>query len=106
MGTVYEDIDGNGVQDVFSGEMGLAGWTVQLYWNGQLLTSATTDADGYFMFSALGITTYEVCVVGQAGYTQTAPVNGTGCGGSGYSAAFVNTFQTYTQNLNFGMMLQ
>src|SRR6266566_4161360 len=32
MGVVFEDLDGNGAQDVFSGEMGLAGWTVQLVW--------------------------------------------------------------------------
>src|SRR6266576_3417409 len=30
-GMVWEDIDGNGVRDPFGGEMGLAGWTVQLF---------------------------------------------------------------------------
>ncbi|HYT90095.1 MAG TPA: hypothetical protein VEL76_15415, partial [Gemmataceae bacterium] len=32
-GVVFEDLDANGVQNPFDGEMGLAGWTVELWWN-------------------------------------------------------------------------
>src|SRR5882724_3676519 len=31
-GIVFEDLDGNGLRDPFSGEMGLEGWTVELWW--------------------------------------------------------------------------
>jgi len=102
---VFEDLDGNGVRDPFAGELGLAGWTVELSWNSQTLASTTTDADGNFMFSNLGNTSYTVCVQGQAGYTQTAPVGGTACGGSGYAFAFNGVFMTWFQ-ADFGMMLQ
>src|SRR5438034_5857816 len=47
-GIVFEDIDGDGLRDPFAGEMGLAGWSVQLMWNGQLVASATTDVDGNY----------------------------------------------------------
>jgi hypothetical protein len=105
-GAVYEDIDGNGDRDVFASEMGLAGWTVQLFdANGQVIASASTDADGNFEFTALANGSYSVCVVAQSGYTQTQPVGGSGCGGAGYSFSFSSTFMTWWSE-NFGMMLQ
>jgi hypothetical protein len=104
MGAVYEDVDGNGSRDIFAGELGLAGWTVQLFdGNGLLLSSTTSDADGNFEFDALGNATYSVCVVAQGGYAQTAPVGGSGCGGSGYSFTFNTTFETWAMNNDFGM---
>src|SRR6266446_2090850 len=36
-GIVFEDLDGNGLRDPFAGEMGLAGWGLELWWNGQVL---------------------------------------------------------------------
>jgi SdrD B-like protein len=104
-GIVFEDLDGNGVRDPFAGEMGIAGWTVELWWNGQQLASTTSDADGNFLFDNLGNTTYSVCMEPQAGYTQTAPVGGSGCGGSGYTFTFNSVFMTWSVN-NFGEMLQ
>jgi hypothetical protein len=106
LGVVYEDIDGNGSRDIFAGELGLAGWTVQLVWNGQVVASATTDGDGNFVFSGLGNSTYSVCVIAQSSYTQTQPVGGSGCGGSGYEFTFSSSFETWAMNNNFGMMLQ
>ncbi len=102
---VYEDVDGNGSQDPFSGEMGLAGWSIELHWNGQVLATTTSAADGSFIFPDLGNTTYEVCVVAQAGYNQTQPVGGSGCGGAGYTFTFNSPFMTWSVN-NFGEMLQ
>ena len=102
---MFEDLNGDGVRDPFAGEMGLAGWGLELWWNGQVLASTTTDADGNFAFSGLGNSTYSVCVVAQGGYTQTLPVGGSGCGGSGYTFTFNSVFMTWSVN-NFGMMLQ
>ena len=40
---VWEDINGDGSRDPFAGEMGLAGWEVQLIWsvNGQVIASGS-----------------------------------------------------------------
>src|SRR6266536_223583 len=104
-GIVFEDLNGDGLRDPFSGEMGLEGWTVQQWWNGQVLATATTDADGKYMFQNLGNTTYSLCLQSQGGYTQTIPVGGTGCGGSGYTWTFSGTFQQMFPG-HFGEMLQ
>jgi hypothetical protein len=99
-------VDGNGVRDVFAGEMGLAGWTVQLYYGGLLVTSTTSDADGNYVFSGLGnsATAYAVCVIPQAGYNRTQPANGDSCGGNGSSFFLNSPFMTWAVN-DFGWML-
>jgi len=104
---VWEDIDGNGLRDPFAGEMGLAGWSVQLYdGNGLLLSSATSDDAGNYVFPALPAGTYSVCVVSQSSYHQTDPLSGTGCGGLGYSFQILDSsFGSWTININFGEML-
>ncbi len=105
-GVVFEDIDGNGAQDMFAGEMGLAGWSVQLYWNGQLVGTATTDADGMYLFPNLGNSDklWSVCVVPQAGYVRTGPA-GSACNGDGTAYTLKNTVPTQLRT-NFGEMLQ
>src|SRR5262245_35425409 len=107
-GIVFEDLDGNGLQDPFAGELGLAGWTVSLSWNGQLVATTTSDADGNFIFEGLGNTgtgAFEVFVQLQSGYNQTSPVGGAGCGGAGFLAAFNNSFMTWFR-ADFAEMLQ
>ncbi|HYT75540.1 MAG TPA: SdrD B-like domain-containing protein [Vicinamibacterales bacterium] len=104
-GIVFEDLNGDGLRDPFAGEMGLEGWTVELWWNGQVLATATTDADGKYMFPNLGNTTYSLCLQSKGGYAQTLPVGGTGCGGSGYTWTFSGTFQQMFPG-HFGEMLQ
>ena len=106
-GVVYEDVDGNGVQDVFAGEIGLAGWTIQLYWDGQLVSSATSDADGNYVFSSLGNSNQEwwVCVIPQPGYVRTQPASGTACGGNGMVHNLNSPFMTWLQT-DFGEMIQ
>lgn len=102
-GVVFEDLpdlngEYDGVQNAFAGEMGLAGWTISLSWNGQVVATTTSDGDGNYIFSGLGNTgsgAFEVCIQLQSGYTQTAPVGGTGCGGAGYSAPFNNSSMTW-----------
>src|SRR6266480_3316071 len=49
-GVEFEDLDGDGRQDVFSSEMGIEGWTVNLYWNGQVIASTSSLSDGSFIF--------------------------------------------------------
>ena len=107
---VWEDIDGvgvDGVRDAFGGEMGLAGWSVQLFdANGLFLNSATTDDAGNYVFAALPAGTYSVCVVGQPTYHQTVPLSGTGCGGLGYSFPILDSRSgSWTVKIDFGQML-
>jgi len=107
VGVVFEDLDGNGVQDVFAGEMGLAGWTVDLYWNGQVIASAVTQSDGSYVFQGLAaFTSYSACIQIQAGYTETKPVGAmaNGCGGTGYTFSFNNNFVSQFPG-DFGMKL-
>ena len=107
-GMVWEDLDpGDGVRDPFGGEMGLAGWSVQLFdGNGLLLNSATTDDAGNYVFPALPAGVYSVCLVGQGTYHQTVPLSGTGCSGLGYRFTIVdNPFGSWTVNIDFGEML-
>ena len=39
--------------------MGIEGWTVNLYWNGQVIASTSSLSDGSFIFQDLGNTTYQ-----------------------------------------------
>jgi len=103
---VFEDINGNGVRDIFDGELGLAGWTVQLVWNGQVIDSRTTDPNGNYQFDGLANDApYEVCVVAQGNYNQTTPVGGSGCGGNGFAFSFHSSVPAQTAPLNFGEQL-
>jgi len=104
---VFEDVDGNGVQDIFGGEMGLAGWSVQLYNSlGQVIATSTTLDDGSYEFAGLSDGSYAVCVVAAAGYSQTAPAQDAShpCGGWGMSFNLQGTFETWAVN-NFGYRL-
>lgn len=106
-GLVYEDVDGNGAYDMFAGELGLAGWTIQLYWNGELINTATSDADGRYVFPGLGNgdQLWWVCVIPQAGYVRTQPVSGTACSGNGVAHSLNSPFMTRLET-NFGEMIQ
>jgi hypothetical protein len=106
-GIVYEDVDGSGTQELYSGEFGFSGWTVQLFWNGQLVTSSTTDVEGKYLFPNIGTgSLWAVCVSPQAGYNRTHPVSGDACGGNGVTFIMPNnSYVTWAQN-DFGWMLQ
>jgi hypothetical protein len=82
-GTVYEDVNSNGVRD--GGENGVAGWTVYLDLDnsgtlnsdsaGTLEPSAVTNGDGDYSINRLVPNTYRVSEVVQSGWTATAPVS-------------------------------
>ena len=66
---VWEDINGNGVQDL--GEAGIGGVTVQLKdASGNLVSSTTTDIHGDYHFT-INAGTYSVAIVPPAGYIAT-----------------------------------
>ena len=67
---VWEDIDGDGVQD--AGEPGIGGVTVNLKdENGNVIATTTTAADGSYSFVDLVPGTYSVAFVLPAGYEYT-----------------------------------
>jgi len=67
--TVWEDKDGNGVQD--GGEAGLCGVTVQLKdATGKVVATTTTDTAGHYSFTA-DPGSYTVSVTAPAGYSFT-----------------------------------
>ncbi|MBP1686033.1 MAG: Cna domain protein, partial [Deltaproteobacteria bacterium] len=82
--TVFDDLNGDGVQD--ADEPGLGGWTVEvLNGNGAVITSGTTDAGGFFSVLVrqeqlpIGLNTFGLREAPQGGWTPTAP------GASGYT---------------------
>jgi len=75
-GSVWEDLDGDGLWD--AGEPGLSGWTVFLDENGNGLldageTSAATGADGGYSFDGVGGGTYYVTEQIQQGWVRRFP---------------------------------
>ncbi|WP_347250248.1 SdrD B-like domain-containing protein, partial [Zoogloea sp.] len=69
--TVWEDVNGNGLQD--AGEIGIGGVTVQLRDpQGNLVQTTTTDAAGKYSFT-VNPGSYFVTVVAPAGYAPTEP---------------------------------
>ncbi|MCA9268958.1 MAG: carboxypeptidase regulatory-like domain-containing protein, partial [Planctomycetales bacterium] len=78
-GTLYNDLNGDGVRD--QGEDGLANWTVYLDadLSGTLdagEASTTTDADGSYRFTGLAAGDYRVAEVVRGGWTATNPTTG------------------------------
>jgi protocatechuate 3,4-dioxygenase beta subunit len=73
-GTVYNDLNGNGVLD--QGDPGLQGWTVNLLdSSGNIVATTTSADDGTYSFSDVGPSTYTIEEVNQTGWYQTEPVN-------------------------------
>ncbi len=73
-GTVYNDVNGNGVQD--PGEAGLAGVTVQLVnpVDGiTIIATKTTDANGNYSFTSVTPGIYDVRETDPTGYASTTP---------------------------------
>lgn len=105
-GIVYEDLDASGSYDMFN-DLPFEGWTVQLYWDGQLVGTTTSGPGGRYLFSGLGNSTklWWVCFVPQAGYVRTDPANGTACSGNGMVHILNDAFPTQLLT-NFGAMLQ
>ena len=68
-GTVFGDIDGDGVHDVGSGESGISSVTITL---GDSMTTTTT-ADGAYSFCVAWKGHYTLTAVTPAGYTNTTP---------------------------------
>jgi hypothetical protein len=75
-GSVFNDVDGNGVQG--SGEPGLRRWVVYLDLNSNGRRDrhdprATTDVNGNWAFGGVAAGTYRVAVVRKEGWDQTWP---------------------------------
>jgi len=66
---VWNDVDKDGIQD--EDETGIAGVTVKLLMDGQVVATATTDGNGYYLFTELCPGTYTVEVMTPAGYLPT-----------------------------------
>ena len=70
---VFEDLDADGIQD--AGEAGIAGATVYLLQAGQVIASATTDANGKYQFNDLQPGDYQVKFVTPNGFDMASPAN-------------------------------
>lgn len=91
-GVKYNDLNGDGVRE--AGEPGIAGWTIDLYYNNRLVASTTTGSDGTYAFALnadhlpIGAGTYKVVEVPRSGWVQSqhpAPIGvGYGIGAHTY----------------------
>lgn len=112
-GLVYEELDGNPGYNPFAGDLGIGNVPVQLSWNGQVIASGVSAADGSFTFSGLGGTalqpaTYTVCVSGPGGFAQVEPdpnASGAPCAGAGYPVVFNSDLETGFA-ARFGYLMQ
>ena len=74
-GTKYEDLNGDGARQ--AGEPALSGWTIDLSYNGTVVATTTTAADGGYSFALdanrlpVGAGTYTVAERLQAGWVQS-----------------------------------
>jgi len=82
-GTIYNDLDGNGVRN--NGEDGVQGWTVYLDLDnsgtlntdavGDTEPSAVTNVDGDYVIRFLKPSTYRVAEIVQEGWRPTGPIS-------------------------------
>jgi uncharacterized protein (DUF2141 family) len=70
-GVVYDDLNGNGVQD--AGEPGLGGVLVELRQDHTAVISTTTNADGSYQFTSVTPGSYTVAETDPVGYTSVTP---------------------------------
>ncbi|MCR4285585.1 MAG: SpaA isopeptide-forming pilin-related protein, partial [Candidatus Kaiserbacteria bacterium] len=76
-GMKFDDENGDGDRD--SGEEGLSDWTITIAGPNDLEDSTTTDEDGEYMFTDLGVGTYAVCETMKSGWEQTYPNDADDC---------------------------
>lgn len=74
-GYKFDDVDWDGIWDLADGEVGMPGWTIELYRytaDGKELTSSTvTGEGGLYRFTGLGVGYYHVTEVQQAGWAMS-----------------------------------
>ena len=81
-GTIWGEMDGDGVFSLYAGDVGLAGVTVALLQNADVIATLTTAADGSYAFTGLPAGSYQVQVSDDFGvlvdYSTTAlgPLSG------------------------------
>ena len=73
-GTVYLDVNGNGVRNPT--EPGIPGFTIQLFKNGVLVGTGTSVSDGTYSIPLVGPGTYQLIQRPRKGFVATAPLNG------------------------------
>lgn len=79
-GYKYNDVDNNGVLNPPT-DVGLLGWTIQLYdASNNLVATTTTDMNGFYFFNDVTPGVYTVKEVNQSGWTMLAPATGTHTG--------------------------
>ncbi len=83
-GSVFNDTNRNGSKDV--NEPGLPNWTISLFKNGNLVTTASTISGGTYTFGNLANGTYQVCQTPKKNWDELMPASGFSCsnGSLGY----------------------
>ena len=69
-GSVYDDKNGNGIQDIGEGRLS-NGWTIDIKQNNVLVATMVTDLNGNYYFGNLKPGTYDISIIAKPGYTGT-----------------------------------
>jgi len=97
-GMKFNDINNNGAKD--AGESGLPGWRIELLFEGEVIDSVITGADGTYSFDHLEPKSYTMLEVQKAGWVQTYPPGGS------YSVTLVDADSTGNDFGNHQIMKQ
>ena len=92
-GTVYNDLNGNGILD--PGDPGLKGWTVELLLNGSVIAKTTSNNNGKYSFGDLLAGVYTIEEITPSGWYVTQPANP-------FSYTLTATSGSSQKGLNFG----
>ncbi|MDP2910503.1 MAG: sortase [bacterium] len=95
-GKKFIDINKNGEDNT---EPGLEGWSITLLGPDQVLTSATTNSQGAFVFSNLEAGAYTACEGSKANWVQSYPAANNGC----HTVTLTNS---NIENIKFGNYYQ
>ncbi|ACL15493.1 PKD domain-containing protein [Methanosphaerula palustris] len=92
-GTIYNDQNGDGVAN--TADPKLAGWTINLFLNGNVIATTTSDANGAYAFygldNAKGYTVVEVLPMGWRGTNPAGGTTGSVQINPGSKSAYTNT---------------
>ena len=94
-GEVFNDLNGDGILN--GNDSGLSNWTVDLFLNGKLDTTMTSDTNGDYTFANLGPGTYRIRIESQTSWqTTNTPADISAQSGNNQANVDLGLFQQFS----------